>query len=183
MSKTQYILISLLTFILLASCENDLEVINSFSNDGDVAMQTMSDADIVVTDSGMVQVTIKAPLILNFPQSSEPHLEFPEGLHTIFYDKEGMPETELTAKYGIYFSQTALWEARDSVEVINREGEILNTEQLFWDEKKKLIYSNTFVKVTRPDEIIIGEGFESNENFTRWKIKKIQGTIYLKDEQ
>ncbi len=183
MNKTRSILTSLMVFFLFPSCENDLEVINSFSNDGDLAMHTMNDARIVVTDSGMVQVTINSPIIMNYPHASEPYLEFPQGFQTIFYNKERNPETELTAKYGIYYNQTALWEARDSVEVINREGEILNTEQLFWDEKKKLIYSNTFVTVTRPDEIIVGEGFESNENFTRWKIKKIQGTIYLKDEQ
>jgi hypothetical protein len=42
---------------------------------------------------------------------------------------------------------------------------------------------NSFVKITRPDEVIMGEGFEADETFTRWKIKKIQGTIYLHDEQ
>jgi LPS export ABC transporter protein LptC len=164
------------------SCENDLEVINSFSVEGDMAMQTMTNANIIFTDSALLQVKISAPVIQNFPNAEQPYLEFPNGFHIVFFDKNEKPETDLTAKYGIYYNQQALWEARDSVEVINREGEIMNTEQLFWDEKKKLIYSNTFVKITRPDEIIMGEGLEANENFTRWKIKKIQGEIYLKDE-
>jgi hypothetical protein len=66
--------------------------------------------------------------------------------------------------------------------VINKEGEVLNTDQLFWDERLKIIYSNAFVKITRPNEVIMGEGFEADETFSRWKIKKIQGTIYLQDE-
>jgi hypothetical protein len=37
-----------------------------------------------------------------------------------------------------------LWEAKDSVVVINQAGEILNTEQLFWDERNKIIYSEQF---------------------------------------
>jgi LPS export ABC transporter protein LptC len=174
----------IIAWILVSSisCENDLETVQSFSDKQEMAMQTMKNAEIIFTDSGLVRVIIKAPEIVNYPNASEPYTEFPGGFHTVFYDSEKNPETDLFAKYGIYYTKQALWEARDSVEVINRDGEILNTEQLFWDEKKKLIYSNTFVKITRPDEIIKGEGFESNENFTRWKITRIQGEIYLKDE-
>jgi LPS export ABC transporter protein LptC len=182
MYKAQSLLISVFIALILPSCENDLEIINSFSNKGDMAMQTMKESQIIITDSGLIQVKITAPVIMNYPLADEPYTEFPNGFHSIFFDSEEKPESDLTANYGIYYTQKALWEARDSVEVINKNQEILNTEQLFWDEKKKLIYSNTSVKVTRPEEIIMGEGFESNENFTRWKIKKIQGTIYLKDE-
>lgn len=182
MRKVQSILIPVIILLIIFSCENDLEVINAFSNKGDMAMQTMKGSEIIITDSGFVQVKITAPVIMNFPMAEEPYIEFPKGFHSIFFDSDEKPESDLTANYGIYYTRKALWEARDSVEVINRNAEILNTEQLFWDEKKKLIYSNTFVKITRPEEIITGEGIESNENFTRWKIKKIQGTIYLKDE-
>lgn len=182
MNKVQFIMISVFILFFLSSCENDLEVINSFSNEGEMAMQSMKESEIIITDSGLIQVKITAPVIMNYPMADEPYTEFPYGFHSIFFDSDEKPESDLTANYGIYYTQKALWEARDSVEVINKNQEILNTEQLFWDEKKKLIYSNTSVKVTRPEEIIMGEGFESNENFTRWKIKKIQGTIYLKDE-
>ena len=40
-----------------------------------------------------------------------------------------------------------------------------------------------FVKITTEDEIIMGEGFESNQSFTKFKIKKIKGTISLDEEE
>lgn len=182
MKKIQSVLIFVFSILIIFSCENDLEVVNAFSSEEDMAMQSMKNSEIVFTDSGLIHVKITAPEINNYPMATEPYLEFPNGFNIIFYDKTEKPETDLSAKYGIYYSQLSLWEARDSVEVINKDGKILNTEQLFWDERKKLIYSNTFVKTTSPDEIIMGEGFESNENFTLVKIKKIQGHIYLKNE-
>jgi hypothetical protein len=65
--------------------------------------------------------------------------------------------------------------------VINEKGDKLNTEHLMWDKKKRMIYSNAFVKITTADEVIYGDGLEANESFTKYKITKIKGTINLKD--
>jgi hypothetical protein len=53
----------------------------------------------------------------------------------------------------------------------------LDTEELIWDESRKQIYSNAFVKITTIDEIILGNGMESNETFTDYTIKHITGKI------
>jgi hypothetical protein len=51
---------------------------------------------------------------------------------------------------------------------------------LIWDEEKKIIYSNSFVKITTSDEIIYGRGMTANENFTDYVIKNITGKIKVK---
>jgi len=38
------------------------------------------------------------------------------------------------------------------------------------------------VKITTADEVIYGDGLESNQDFTKYKIKNIKGTIHLKEE-
>jgi LPS export ABC transporter protein LptC len=175
-----YLLISLI-MLMHASCENDIEVIQSFAGDSLVPNSSMVNAVINYTDSARLQMRISAPEIHHYTTSSENYTEFPYGVFAQFFDRDGGVESQLSSKYAIYFSDNDLWEAKDSVVVINKAGEILNTEQLFWDEKNKLIYSNSFVKVTRPNEVITGEGFEADETFSRWKIKKVQGTITLED--
>jgi hypothetical protein len=55
-------------------------------------------------------------------------------------------------------------------------------EHLIWDRAENKIYSNEFVKITTDDEIIMGEGFESNEQFTKYRILKPKGTITKEDE-
>ena len=70
--------------------------------------------------------------------------------------------------------------ARKNVVVVNEKGEQLNTENLVWDEKSEKLLSNEFVKITSKDEIIYGTGFEANQNFSKYKIFNIKGTISLK---
>ncbi len=176
------VFILLLQGIVMVSCENDIEVIKSLSQDTLMPSQSMINAEIIYTDSARLQLRIQAPEIHRYSTHSENYTEFPEGVFAEFFDREGDLESQLESRYAIYFADKELWEAKDSVVIINRAGEILNTEQLFWDERNRTIYSHSYVRVTRPNEVIMGEGFEADETFTHWRIKKIQGTIYIEDE-
>ena len=68
----------------------------------------------------------------------------------------------------------------NDVEVVNEKGEKLNTEKLIWDERKELLSSDQFVKITTPEEIIMGKGFEANQDFSRYKIFNVTGRITVK---
>jgi hypothetical protein len=64
--------------------------------------------------------------------------------------------------------------------VTNDKGERLNTEHLIWDRKANRIYSDVFTTVTSPDKVIYGEGFESEGDFSKYKIRNIKGSVRLK---
>jgi len=74
-------------------------------------------------------------------------------------------------------------EAKNNVIVTNIKGEILNTEHLIWDQNKKIIYSDVFVKITTPTQILFGKGLESDERFENWKIKNPTGNIFINKEE
>jgi LPS export ABC transporter protein LptC len=173
----------LLCFVLLGtSCENDIEVIQSFAGDTILPDQSMINAEIEYTDSARLQLRITAPEIHHYSGTDERYTEFPSGIFAQFFDSEGNVESHINAKYAINYTDKELWEARDSVVVINSKGEVLNTEQLFWDERNQLIYSSSYVEITRPNEKIMGEGFEADETFNNWIIKRISGTIWIPDD-
>jgi hypothetical protein len=69
--------------------------------------------------------------------------------------------------------------AKNDVILVNVKGDTLRTEELFWDETEQKIYSNQSVRITTPDELILGKGFESNLDFTRYKIHQISGVMSL----
>ena len=69
----------------------------------------------------------------------------------------------------------------EDVKVYNISGDLLETEHLIWNEKTEKIYTEEFVKITTKDEVIYGEGLESNQYFSQYTIKKIKGTITLKN--
>jgi LPS export ABC transporter protein LptC len=106
-----------------------------------------------------------------------------KGLFITFFDEEEKISSTLKAKFGVRFTLSKRMEARYSVVVVNKKGEKLETERLVWDEGNNRIYTDAFVKVTTEKVIISGTGFESNQDFTKWKIKNITGTIQRnKDE-
>ena len=95
-----------------------------------------------------------------------------------FFNTSGRKESELTAQYAKIDEEKNLMEVKYSYGE-NENGDILETEHLLWNEKTEMIYTEEFVKITTKDEMIFGEGLESNQNFTKYTIKKISGTVTL----
>ena len=93
------------------------------------------------------------------------------------------PCGSVTSKYAKYTKTDNLWELRDSVVVINENNDKLETEVLFWNQEKDLIYTDRFVKITNEDQIIQGFGFESDSHLKKRRIKKVSATIYFNDEE
>ena len=63
--------------------------------------------------------------------------------------------------------------------VVNEKDERLETELLYWDREKELVYTDRFVKITTEDEIVMGIGLESNPRFTKYVIKNVSATISI----
>ena len=180
--KRSFIISIVLAVAMFMSCQNNIEVISSLTNINKLPSHTTINLETIYTDSAKIQLKIKSKLVKRFILEEGSYLEFPKGLEVFFYDENEKIESQLSARYAIYHEADELWEAKDSVVVINANDEILNTEQLFWDENKKLIYTSKFVSITTTNEIIYGDGLEANENFTNWKIMKPRGTFYLDHE-
>jgi LPS export ABC transporter protein LptC len=177
-----------IVFLLLAgssmlfSCQkNDVEVIRSLTRVDTLPTQTVHNLTTIYMDTGRLQMIITAPLVYFYNDREEPVMIFPQGLNVDFYNREMVAETHLSAHYAIYYKKKELWEARDSVIAENINHERLDAEILFWDVGKKLIYTDKYIQITTPDEVIFGEGFESDQAFTDWKIKKVKGTVYFEE--
>jgi LPS export ABC transporter protein LptC len=139
--------------------------------------------ETMYTDSGKVTLIVRTPLIQQFTSKDDPHTLFPEGLTVLFYDKKTTPQASITAHYARYTDKDKQWELRDSVVAVNTEGDILETELLYWSEPKERVWSDRFVRFTLRDKIIMGTGFESDSRLTNGTIKNVSGTIYFEDEQ
>jgi LPS export ABC transporter protein LptC len=172
-------------FFLLFSCENDIQKIQSLSN---IEMPEVSaeNIEIIYTDSAVMELKLKADKIKQYVNVDRPYIEFPVGVYVEFYDDSLNIETILKANHAFYFTEEKFWEAKGNV-VVNNLAEFrkLNTEELFWDENKQIIYSNSYTKVETEDEVSYGErGFEADERFNKWKLKGYTGTInYVEEEK
>lgn len=173
----------LMSFLVLTSgCETDMAKVKELSREDKEPREVQEDVHLVYTDSANTRMILNAPLARNFPQMERPYLEFPDGIEVRFFDKYGKEESKLRADYAIRYPRESFWEARGNVVVNNIKGEQLNTEHLIWNEREEKIRSEEAVKLTSKEEIILGEGFEANQNFTWWKISKVTGEMAIDDE-
>jgi LPS export ABC transporter protein LptC len=167
--------------LLLQSCINDMPAVDLVISEKDRPAVTMNDVDIMYSDSAKVKMKLSGAKMDRY-EGEKPHIVFPNGVDILFYDDSMKLTSQLKADYGIRYESTEEMEAKKNVEVVNVKGEKLNTEHLFWDGQKDRIYTNEFVKITTGDEVIYGDGLESNRDFTKWRIKNIKGSFNLKDQ-
>jgi LPS export ABC transporter protein LptC len=173
-----FLFLSICSFI---SCENDLEKVKLYSKGKIIPQESAKNIKILYSDSARVQVEITAPELNHF-ETENPYIEMPVGFNAVFFNDEMGVKSKLDAGYGIRYERDQRMEARKNVNVLNEKGERLNTEHLVWDERKQKLYSKEFVKITTKDEVIFGNGFEANQDFSKYKIFNIKGTISINKE-
>lgn len=123
----------------------------------------------LMSDSGKLTYRMEAPKLAIYDQVDTPYWDFPEGLHITTYTKDGEPEATIKSKFAIYHVQDDLWELRQEVRAKAPGGERIETELLYWDQKKELIYTNVYLEVHDDGLITKGYGFESDQNFDNWE--------------
>ena len=172
----------LFAFGILCSCENDVKEIESLSQKKNEPLSRGKNVALIYSEKSNVKINITAPLMEEYGLEESKYMEMKEGIKVLFYDSLMNVSSTLIANYAINRVADKIMEAKDDVVVVNDKGEVLHTEHLVWMQDSFKIYTDEFVKITTVDEIIMGEGMEANQDFTKWKIHKIKGIINLKEE-
>jgi len=169
--------------ILLAlSCEKKIGIIRK-SDIESLPTQTVKDFTTTYTDSATKQLVMSAPLMERYTNRKDPYWEFRSGIKVIFYDGKKDPVGTLASKYARYAEDKKLWELKDSVIAVNEKNEVMETELLYWDQQKEIVYTDRFVRMTSEDQIVMGTGFQSDPRFMDWHIRNVSASFYIKNEK
>ena len=91
---------------------------------------------IVQSENGRRQHNFTAPLYEHYGLAREPYMEFRQGVTVHSFDDSTLVATStLVADYAIFFEKQQLWETKGNVVATNKEGQKLETQQLFWNQK------------------------------------------------
>lgn len=166
----------LLFGILFFSCSNDPELVKEFIETENLPIEKIKSAKMLHTENGILRVKVIANTIKRF-KDIQPALVFSNGMEVIFYNDSGIVESVLKAEGAEVDEVNNIMTALKSVILTSSEGEELKTEELIWDERKNRIYTNKKVTIQNGKQVIKGQGFESNPNFSEYSILKIHGTF------
>jgi LPS export ABC transporter protein LptC len=177
-------IILLASLAVLVSCENNIEVIRSMDKIKDLPVLAASELEILYSDSAKIKMRIVTPEANRYILPDKQYSEFPKGLTVEQYDSAMKIAAFITANYAIFHENTNLWEARGNVIAKNIEkNEELNTEELFWNQAKGIIYSKKFSRITNADGVFYGDGgFEALQDMSQWHMIGIKGKVNIKEE-
>lgn len=159
---------------LVGCSQEKTDTIHKVDSDAFPTMRTVN-VSTLVSDSGFTRYHITAPVWLMFDNAQDPHWSFPEGLDMERYDDNKSVEATFCADSATYFNARRLWRFDGNVRMRNTGGDRFATEQLFWDQQNGKVYSDSFIHIERPDRILEGVGFESNEQMDEFEILNVQG--------
>ena len=160
-------------------CTNNTKEVRDFLADENKPIGIAKNANHMYKDSGYITNRLITPLLHDYSNRKEhPYNEFPKGIKIVTIDKNGIDSTTITGNYGISYNKTSVAEIKGNVVVLNHTDKVvLETNQLFWDQKEKYFFTEDGFRLTTQRDTINGFGFEANQDLTKWVAKDITGDI------
>lgn len=148
---------------------------------GKIPVLSAHQVNTLISDSGITRYRIVADTWLVFDKADTPHWEFPEGIYLERFSPDYTVDAYLQADYAFYNQRERVWRLSGNVHTQNLQGEKFETSELFWSQNEERIYSDSAISITRATSIIHGVGFESNQQMSKYVIRRPTGIIPINE--
>ena len=162
-----------LALLVASGCgEKERSFVANISDGDNSPTMTTLQVETFISDSGYTRYHLSTPTWMMYEDASEPFWRFPDGLDMQQYDLELKPDASMVCDSAVYFSRKRLWRLDGHVVMVNTMRDTFLSQQLFWDQAKRKVYTDSFIHIVRSDRTIEGYGFDSNENMTAYTINR-----------
>ena len=167
-------LLSFFILVTVTACYDEQRSADDFKEYDGPSLE-VADAKFLFSDSAIVRIKFTARRQLQYENGDQ---DFPEGIFIESYETDGTRSSTITADRGHYDQREDKYTAEGNVIVKNLEnGQTLKTEVLYWEPRKKEIYTDRYVEIASQEEVIMGEGLTANEDFSSYRILKPTGSF------
>lgn len=158
----------------VVSCTDDATTVTSANIQAKGDIPTMSTTNVVtmISDSGYTKYRIDTQQWDIYDETKNPMWIFPKGLHLDNFDKDMNLTATLVCDSATYYSAKRLWRLDGNVVMVNTLRDSFLTEQLFWDQQKAEVYSDSFIHIVRSNHIIEGYGFVSDQSMNSYNVNR-----------
>lgn len=173
-------IVTVITVTLFFSCDNNFKAVQNIGILDSGPLTIAENINSKYTDSGRLKSILESPKMLNYSNRDYAFYEFPEGVNLTLFDDENN-KSNVIADYAIMYDQTDLIDLRGNVVLSTHNKDTLFAEQLYYDQIKEWIFTNKPVVFKMQDQVINGNGFDSNRNFTNAHVLEMTGHVYLNE--
>ncbi|MFM8449638.1 MAG: hypothetical protein ACKOAY_05990 [Haliscomenobacter sp.] len=146
-------------------------------------VERIEQVEIIYSDSAVIRVRLKGPVMLTHLQSADTYQEFTEGVRIEFFSPGGLITSVMTAGYAVRYQSRGVTYIRKEVVWRSAEGKMLETPELIWDERERNVYTQKFAVVTTPVDTVYSHGFQATQDFRDIRLKAVDGSMELAELQ
>ena len=170
------------SFFCFSCKDNGKQYGNAITSRDSTSVMTTRGVDMYISENGAIRYHVIAEEWKVFDKMKPPFYSMESGVYLEILDSAFQVESQLTADTAYYMMETEVWELRKNVHAQNVKNEIFDTNLLFINNKSKRMYSDSLIRIKQDKQIIVGHGFESNNDLTVYTIRKTEGIFPVKDE-
>lgn len=170
--KTGLSLVSVIALCILAgSCKEESKIdVTRDIKPGKMPSMTTHNISTLISDSGVTQYKIVAPVWYVYDEADTPYWSFPKGLYLQKFDPKFKVIATVAADSAYFYTVQKLWRLEGNVEMTKEPKELFLSPRVFWDQRQQQLYSDTFIHIENATHVLEGSGFESNDRLTDYRI-------------
>ena len=139
----------LLMVIAQLSCESNFKEVQKQNFSEFAPSGEADDFNMKYTDSGRIKSILISPKMLDYASVTYPFTEFPKGINVTLFDVNNK-KTFVTSNYAVSYKVPNLIDLQGNVKITNETGQVLETSQLYFDQKNEWFYTEKKFKFTDP---------------------------------
>lgn len=165
-----------ITLFISFGCESNFKEVQKINFSEFTPSGEADNFNLKYTDSGKIKSILISPKMLDYSSVAFPFTEFPEGIDVTLYDNNSK-KTFVLSDYAVTYKGTDIIDLQGNVKISNETGQLLETEQLYFDQKNEWFYTEKKFKFTDPKGVSYGEGVDFSKDFKIVNSQKIKGEI------
>lgn len=175
--KKLYI-VTVITVTMFFSCKDNFKDVQKIGMSENEPIGVAENINLKYTDSGRVKAVLVSPKMLDYSNRDFPYNQFDEGVTLDLFDDDNK-RTVVVADYAIIYNRTNLIDLQGNVKITTNTRDTLFAEQLYYDQKTEWLFTNQPVSFRKGQDLIHGNGFDSNIKFTNAEVLEVNGIITL----
>lgn len=171
-------LLLILATLFFISCESNINEVRKINVVEFNPIGEAKDFNLKYTDSGRIKAILISPQMLDYSQLEFPFTEFPKGIKVTIYDEQGN-KSFVTSNYAISYTNSNLIDLSGNVKITTHDGKILETEQLYYDQKNEWFFTQKPYKYTNNGSVMQGLGIDFSKDFKVLDTQNLTGVYSI----
>lgn len=169
-----------MSIIMFFGCESNFKEVQKINFSEFVPSGEADKINLKYTDSGRITAVLVSPKMREFASVDFPFTEFPKGIDVTLYDINGK-RTFIKSDYATSFKLTNIIDLNGNVKITSQDGQVLETQQLYFDQKNEWFFTEKSFKFTDPKGVSNGQGIDFSKDFKVINSQRIAGELESAD--